>query len=104
LKKTLPVNAALAWSTLGFRWLEMMSASGYVIARRTNRNPTYAQLFGMGSEKVEAALQSSNAMARQMIGFPTAHPLAMWNAWARVLASGMAPYRSRVMRNARSAR
>lgn len=98
------MTAALAWSALGLNWLEMMSASGQVIARRSRRTNTPAQLFGMGSEKVQAALESSHAMSRHLATFPTADPLAMWNAWARVLASGMAPYRVRAVRNARAAR
>ena len=55
----------------------------------------------MGGEKAEAALASSNAMTRAMMGFPLGDPMAMWGAWARVLSSGMAPYRSRAVRNAR---
>jgi hypothetical protein len=98
------VNAALAWSTLGYKWLEMMTASGHVIARRSRRKPSYGQLYGMGSEKVEAMLASSNAMTRQMIGFPTGDPFAMWQAWARVLGSGMQPFHSRAVRNARGGR
>ena len=98
------MTAMLAWNTLGLNWLEMMSASGQVIARRSRRNNTPAQLFGMASEKVQAALESSQAMSRHMARFPTSDPLAMWNAWARVMASGMAPYRSRAVRNAGSGR
>ena len=82
----------------------MMAASSHVIARRTRRNPTPRQLFHMGSEKLEAALESSNAMTRQLIGFPTHDPMAMWNAWAQVFASGLAPFHSRVARNARTRR
>jgi hypothetical protein len=104
LKTHSPLDTALAWNTLGFKWLEMMSASGPVIARRTRRQPTPARLFRLVSEKMEAALESSNAMAKEMSGFPTHDPLAMWNAWARVLASGLAPYHSRVTRNARPRR
>lgn len=98
------MTAMLAWNTLGLNWLEMMSASGQVIARRSRRNNTPAQLFGMASEKVQAALEASHAMSRHVARFPTADPLAMWNAWARVMASGMAPYRARAVRNARSGR
>jgi hypothetical protein len=98
------MTAAHAWSTLGLHWLEMMAASGQVIARRTRQRPTPARLFGMGAEKVEAAVESANAMARGMITFPTHDPLAMWNAWAGVLTSGMAPYRSRALRNSRRSR
>jgi hypothetical protein len=104
LKSLAPVNAALAWTTLGFKWMEMMAASSQVIARRTRRAPTPVQLFRMGSEKAEAALESTNAMTRQMIGFPTHDPMAMWNAWARVLSSGVAPYHARAVRNARRRR
>ena len=104
MKSNLPLDAALAWSTLGARWLEMMSASGHVIARRSRRNNNYAQLFGMGAEKVQAALESSHAMSRQLAALPVADPLSMWGAWARVLASGMAPYHARAVRNARSGR
>ena len=104
LKTNRPVNAAIAWSTLGAKWLEMMSASGHVIARRSSRSNTPAQLFGMGSEKVQAALEAGHAMSRRMVGMPLADPLAMWTAWARVLGSGMAPYHARAVRNARSGR
>ena len=98
------MTAMLAWNTLGLNWLQMMSASGQVMARRSRRRNTPAQLFGMASEKVQAALESSQAMSRQMARFPATDPLEMWNAWARVMASGMAPYRVRAVRNARSGR
>ena len=102
MKTALPLTAALAWTSLGLQWMEMMAASGQVIARRTRRTPTAAQWYRMGSEKVEAAVASGNAMTRQMIGFPLHDPMAMWGAWARVLGSGVAPYRARAVRNARS--
>ena len=98
----LPVNAALAWSDLGLQWMEMMAASGQVISRRTRRRNSPAQLFAMGNEKMQAAMESSGAITRELIGFPTGGALAMWDAWARVLASGVAPYHSRAVRNARS--
>ena len=104
MKPPLPVTAALAWTSLGLQWMEMMAASGHVIARRTKGNPTPAQWFRMGSEKVEAAIASNKAMTRQMIGFPMHDPMAMWHAWARVLTSGVAPYRARAVRNARVSR
>ena len=86
------------------KWMEMLAASGQVVARRTSRANTPAQLFGMGSEKVEAAIESSNAMTRQMIGFPSGNAFAIWDAWARVLTSGVAPYHARAVRNARAGR
>ena len=103
-KSLLPLDAALAWNRLGLQWIEMVAASGRVISHRTSRQNTPAQLFGMGSEKVQAAIESSHAMTRRMATLPATDPLAMWNAWAGVLASGMAPYHARVMRNARSRR
>lgn len=98
------VTAAVAWTSLGLRWMEMMAASSHVIVRRTRREPTPAQWMRMGSEKTEAALASGNAMARAMVGLPLHDPLAMWGAWARVLSSGVGPYRSRVLKNARVGR
>jgi hypothetical protein len=58
----------------------------------------------MGSEKVLAAIESSSAMTRQMIAFPSGDAIAVWDAWARVLTSGLAPYHARAVRNARSRR
>jgi hypothetical protein len=98
--RSLPLNAAFAWGTLGLKWIEMMAASGEVVSRRTRRRNTPAQLFEMGNEKVQAAVESSHAMARQMMTFPTGSALAAWGAWARVLGSGIAPYHSRATRNA----
>lgn len=98
------MNAAIAWTLLGMKWMETLAASGQVVARRTSRKNTPAQLFGMGNEKVQAAMESSNAMMRQMIGFPSGNAFAMWNAWARLLTSGLAPYHARAVRNARTGR
>ena len=70
MKAASPSNAALAWSTLGLRWMEMMAASGQVIAYRTQRRNTPAQLFTMGSEKVEAMVESYNAVARHALTWP----------------------------------
>lgn len=82
----------------------MVATSGHVIARRTRRNNSPAQLFRMGNEKAQAAIESSHAMTRAMMRMPGSDPLALWNAWAATLAGGLAPYRSRVMRNARTRR
>lgn len=99
-----PVNAFLAWQSLGLQWLEMMAASGQVFSRRARRDNTPAQWIAMGGEKMLASLESSQAMARRMAVFPTGSALSMWDAWARVLASGVAPYRTRALRNARAGR
>ena len=82
----------------------MMTASGAVVARRSRRKKSPVQWMHMGGEKAEAALASSNAMARQMMTFPYHDPLAMWGAWARVLGAGVAPIRARALKNSRSRR
>ena len=97
-------DALTAWSTLGLRWIEMMAASSQVIAHRTGRRNSPAQWYGMGSEKVVASVASSQAMARRMVSAPPTTPMEMWTAWARLLASGMTPYRAGAVRNARAIR
>jgi hypothetical protein len=97
-------RAAFAWSTLGLQWIQMMSASHQAIAHRTGRSNTPSQWFEMGGEKVAAALEASQAMTRHALAVPPSTLPAMWAAWARMLASGMTPYRVRAVRNARSAR
>ena len=99
-----PFDATFAWGTLGLKWMEMMAASSLVIAHRTRRANTPVQLFTMGSEKVEAMVESSNAMVRHMMAAPPSSPLAAYEAWARILASGMAPFHTRATRNARRRR
>lgn len=84
---------------LGLKWMEMMAASGQVVARRTSRINTPAQLFAMGNEKVLAAIVSSNAMTRQLLRAPDA--FALWMAWPQLLMAGLAPYHARTRRNAR---
>ena len=91
------------WMDLGARWLETMSASAIVVARRTRRQATPALLFHMGSEKMLVALQSSNAMLRNSLAWPS-HPAAMGDAWARWLTAGLTPFHARVKRNARPRR
>jgi hypothetical protein len=81
--------------------MEMMTASGAVIARRSRRKPSAVQWMRMGGEKAEAALASGNAMAREMTTFPYYDPMAMWGAWARVLGVGIAPIRARAVKNSR---
>ena len=96
--------ASLAWTSLGLQWMEMMAASNQVIARRMSRKPTASQWMHMGSEKGQAALASGSAMAGKMATLPFHDPMAMWTAWARLLSSGVAPYRSRAVRNAKRRR
>ena len=99
-----PAPTLFAWNDLGLRWLEMMNASSQVFAHRTGRNNTPAQLFHIGHEKVSAGMEASLAMAKQLQRFPTGNGLHAWDAWVRMLASGMAPYHRRATRNARSLR
>lgn len=98
LKATYPIEAALAWTTLGLQWMEMMAASGQVIARRTSRSHTPAQWFAMGTEKMEAGLLASTAMAREIARSRPLDPMA---AWLRLMSAAVAPYHSRATRNAR---
>jgi len=96
-----PFGAHLAWASLGLKWMEMMAASAPVIARLSTRTNTPVQWFTMGSEKVEAALQSSAAMTRQMMRILPFGPPAAWSALPTLLSVGVAPYRARAVRNAR---
>ena len=98
------VNGLEAWSTLGLRWMEMVAASGAVIAHRTSRAQTPAQWLSIGSEKMVAAMESSLAMSRHLARFPAGDPVAAWAAWGRMLGGGVRPYRTRAVRNARSLR
>lgn len=97
-------HPVLAWHSLMLQWAETMSASAQVIARRTSRANTPAQWLTMGTEKVEAAVEASGAVARGMLAAPSAHPAAIWAAYARVLSSGLRPYRTRAVKNARAGR
>ena len=95
------LQTLLAWQRLGLRMAETMVASSRVISHRTQRQNSNAQLFEMGSEKVSAALESSQALARQWMRMSGRDPLAVWNAWPHMLASGLKPFHARVKRNAR---
>ena len=95
------LETLLAWQRLGLRMAETMVASSRVISHRTQRQNSHAQLFEMGSEKVSAALESSQALARHWSSMSGRDPLAMWNAWPHMLASGLKPFHARVQRNAR---
>ena len=95
------LETLLAWQRLGLRMAETMVASSRVISHRTQRQNSHAQLFEMGSEKVSAALESSQALARQWMRLSGRDPLAVMYAWPDVLASGLKPFHSRVRRNAR---
>jgi len=81
------------------QWLEMMSASSLVIARRTRRRNSPAQLFHMGNEKFQAGVEAWHALLRQsMRPSQGAHPA---ETWARYVAAGMTPFHARAVRNAK---
>jgi hypothetical protein len=83
--------------------MEMMAASAQVISHRTSRRNTPAQLFEMGNEKVQAAVESSHAMARLWMA-PAPGAANPFEMWAALLTSGMRPYHRRARLNARRAR
>ena len=97
-------NPFMAWQRLGFRTAETLLASTQVISHRTQRQNTPAQIFEMGSEKVAAALASSQALASHCIRLAGRDPFALWAAWPQMLASGLAPFHARATRNARALR
>ena len=88
----------LGWGLLSLKTLEMMAASAGVIHHRTNRKNNPAQLFQMGNEKVQAAIEASHAMTRQWIRMGAQPGPAQW---AALFGSGLKPYHSRALKNAR---
>lgn len=94
-------NPFTAWTDLAFRATETLAAAAQVIAHRSSRPASAAELYGMGSEKVEAALRASQAMAMQWTALQSASPADFWMSYARLLSSGLAPVRQRAVRNAR---
>ncbi len=96
-------NPLYAWASLGLRAAEMLTASAHVIGHRTTRANTPAQLFEMGSEKVQAALEASHAMTRHLMAMQARPSENVLEQWATLLASGMKPFHARALRNARRA-
>ncbi|MGZ5036688.1 MAG: hypothetical protein ACXWBQ_14220 [Usitatibacter sp.] len=99
----LPADAFLAWMQVGMRTLEMLAASARVIHHRTHRRNTPAQLFEMGNEKVQAAIESSHAMARHWLSVD-AGAGGPFNHWAALVASAVEPFHARALGNARRMR
>ncbi|HUQ26972.1 MAG TPA: hypothetical protein VM051_00175 [Usitatibacter sp.] len=95
------LNPVFAWQMLGMRMVETMVHSSHVISHRTQRQNNAAQLFEMGAEKVQAALESSHALSRHWMKLSGRDPLAVWTAMPVMLASGFAPFARRAKRNAR---
>ena len=77
------------------------AASVRVIHHRTHRRNSPAQLFTMGSEKVEAALEASHAMTRHWLALQNRGNVDLWTQWLWLLASAMRPFRTRALSNAR---
>jgi hypothetical protein len=98
------MNPLLAWARISLESMEMLSASARVIHHRTNRRNTPAQLFAMGNEKVQAAVEASHAMTRHWLAMRDASGLGLVNQWAALVASGMAPFHAKALSNARRAR
>ena len=98
------LHTGLAFGQLGMRWLEMMAASQSVITHRLSRANTPAQVYEMGSEKVEAALRASQALSRHFLRPPPTTPLAALDAWTALMAAGMAPFHAKAVRNSRVTR
>ena len=97
-------NPFFAWQWLGLRTAETLLASTQVISHRTQRNNSAADIFQMGSEKMIAAMKSSQALASHTLRLSRRDPFALWTAWPQLLASGLAPYHARATSNARSLR
>ena len=81
--------------------MERFAASARVIQHRTSRRNSSVQLFTMGSEKVEAALEASHAMTRHWLAMQGRGAVVPWTQWPLLLASGMRPFRTRALSNAR---
>ena len=96
-----PLDPYLAWGHLGLQAMEMLAASARVIHHRTRRRNSPAQLFTMGSEKIEAAVEASHAMTRHWLAMQNRGGLALWTQWPGLLSSGMRPFRTRALSNAR---
>jgi hypothetical protein len=93
----------MTWATLAFRAAETLAASAQVIHHRANRRNSPAQLFEMGNEKLQAAVESSHAMTRHWLAMRDTSTLGLSRQWAALLASGLAPYHARARKNARRA-
>jgi hypothetical protein len=97
----IPLNPFLAWTDLALRTAETLAASAHVISHRSSRPASAAQVYGMGSEKVVAAMLSSNAMMRHWVTSRRDGHRDPWSAYVRMLSKGLAPIRARAMRNSK---
>ena len=96
-----PADPFLGWGALALKTAEMMLASAHVISHRASRVNDPVQLLGMASEKAQAAMLASQAMARHWIGMGSRAPSpAQWAEW---LASGLAPFHAKALANSKRA-
>ena len=96
-----PLDPYLAWGHLGVQAMEMLAASARVIHHRTQRRNSPAQLFTMGSEKVEATLEASHAVTRHWLTLKDQGGIGFWTQWPGLVSAGMRPFRTRALSNAR---
>ena len=97
------LNPFFAWGSLALQAAEMMTASAQVIHHRTSRNNSPAQLFEMGNEKVQAAIEASHAMTRQWMKMGGATGPTSLEQWAALWTSALTPFHARAVSNARRA-
>ncbi|MEP7260422.1 MAG: hypothetical protein ABI669_04470 [Usitatibacter sp.] len=94
----------LGWGVLAMKNAEMLAAASQVIARRSGRPNTPAQLFEMGNEKMRASVEASHAMTRQWIQMAgQAGPVSL-QQWAAFWNSGLSPYHRKAVSNAKRLR
>jgi hypothetical protein len=97
-RRTAAYDPFFGWGTLALKTAEMLAASAVVIPHRTRRRNQPAQLFEMGNEKVQAAIEASHAMTRQWMRMGTHSGPAQW---AALWSSGVTPFHRRAVSNAR---
>jgi hypothetical protein len=96
-----PLDPYLVWGYLGVQAMEMLAASARVIHHRANRRNSPAQLFTMGSEKLEAAVEASHAITRQWLALQNKGAYDVWAHLPALMSAGMRPFRARALSNAR---
>ena len=101
MRRRSAARAALAWRRLALDWAATVRASAQVIAYRSARANMPTDWLAMGHEKMQAAIESAEAVQRRLLIVPPASPVALWTAWAKILSSGLRPYRARAVDNAR---
>jgi hypothetical protein len=91
----------MVWTDLVLGTAEMLAASAHVISHRTSRPASAAEIYGMGSEKVEAAMRSSQAILKYIAAMKDAKPKDFSTSNVQMLSSGRAPVRARAVSNSK---